>query len=318
MTKPTATQRLARLLALVPWVAAHPDGVPVDQVCERFGVTRDELVGDLDVVMMVGVHPFTPDTMIEAWIDDDRVMIHYADAFSRPLRLTADEAVTLIAAARGLAAVPGAESDGPLGRSIAKLAAVVGAGDSAGVDVDLGGASAEVFEILDTAQRDHRQVEIDYPDAEGSHGVTRRIEPARLFSSEGRWYVSGWCHRAGDARVFRVDRILAARVTDDGFAAPVDRAPDTVGFDDALPQVELEVDRSAVWLLDPVPALAREEVGDAVRFRLAIGSGTWLARTLVQLGPAVRIVHSDPSLDVTELVAREARQLRDRYAPRRV
>ncbi len=313
MTKPTATQRLARLLALVPWVAAHPDGVPVDQVCERFGVTRDELVDDLDVVMMVGVHPFTPDTMIEAWIDGDRVVIHYADAFSRPLRLTADEAVTLIAAARGLATVPGAEPDGPLRRSIAKLAVVAGAGDAAGVDVDLGGASAEVFGVLDAAQRDRRQVEIEYPDADGARGVTRRIEPARLFSSGGRWYVSGWCHRAEDTRVFRVDRVLAARATDEAFEAPSDDAPDEVEFDEALPQVSLEVDRSAAWLLDPVPALAREEAGDTVRFRLAIGSSSWLARVIVQLGPAVRILDADPSLDVTALAARQARQVRDRY-----
>jgi len=313
VTGATATERLARLLALVPWVAGRPDGVPVDEVCDRFGVTRDELVDDLDTVMMVGVHPFTPDTMIEAWIDDDTVMIHYADAFERPLRLTAHEAVALIAAASGSAAVPGAEPDGPLQRAITKLSAVVGASEGSGVEVDLGGGSAEVFEVLDRARRNQVQVEIDYPDADGARGTTRRIEPARLFSSGGRWYVSGWCHLAADTRVFRVDRILAVRETADGFEVPVEGAPEAVSFDEALPQVALEVDRSMAWLLDPAPVVQREVVGDVVQLRLAIGSIPWLASVLVQLGPSVRVLDADPALEVSGMVADRARRIRDRY-----
>lgn len=313
MTRATATDRLARLLALVPWVAAHPDGVPVEQVCARFGVSRAELVEDVDTVMMVGVHPFTPDTMIEAWIDDDLVMIHYADAFARPLRLTADEAVTLIAAARGLASVPGADGEGPLQRAVTKLASVAGVAEDASVVVDLGGASPEVFDVLERGRAARRQVEIDYPDSSGAHPTSRRIEPALLFSSSGHWYVSGWCHRAQDSRVFRIDRVLAARATTDPFSGTHDDVPEQVAFDDDLPRVTLSVDRSAAWLLDPVPAVARDESGDHLRITLAIGSTSWLARVLVQLGPAARVLEADATLQLPASVAREVDHVRARY-----
>lgn len=308
-----ATERLARLLALVPWVAGQPGGVPVDQVCERFDVEPDELVRDLETVMMVGIHPYTPDTMIEAWIDDDLVLIHYADAFSRPLRLTADEAVTMIAAARGLAAVPGGDRNGPLQRAITKLAAVVGADAGTAIDIDLGDASREVFESLDAARAAQVQVEISYPDAVNGQPHTRRIEPSRLFSSAGNWYVSGWCHRADDNRVFRVDRISAAHSTEEGFTRPDSDAPSSVSFDASFPQVELEVDRSVAWILDQVPFVTREDGAATVRFRLSIGSPRWLARLLVQLGPSVQVVDADPSLDASRLAGEEAARIRTRY-----
>ena len=48
----------------------------------RFDYPRSQLVEDLTgVVFFVGVHPFTPDSMIEVDISDDEVQIRYADWF---------------------------------------------------------------------------------------------------------------------------------------------------------------------------------------------------------------------------------------------
>ena len=313
MSGRTATERLDRLLAMVPWIADQPAGVPVDEVCERFQVTPAELVDDIHTVMMTGVHPFTPDMMIEAWVDDHLVTIHYADDFARPLRLTADEAVALVTAARGLATVPGWEDDGPLDRAITKLERVMGTGRMGGIDVDLGRVGGPVFTSLETALADRTQVEIDYPDAGDGAIRTRRIEPANLFSSAGRWYVSGWCHRADDRRVFRVDRIHAAQITDEPFTG---NDPDTlavVDFDSALPQVVLKVDRQAAWLLDRVPVLDPHDDDEFVTVRLAVGSQVWLARFLLQLGSAVEVVESDASIDPGAIVVTQARRTLDHY-----
>ena len=51
--------RLQRLLAMVPWIAAH-DGPTIDEVCERFGITPEQLAADLEVVWLVGLPPYTP------------------------------------------------------------------------------------------------------------------------------------------------------------------------------------------------------------------------------------------------------------------
>src|ERR671916_1894489 len=143
MPRPSADDRLRRLLAVVPWVVAA-DGPPVEEVCERFGLTEDELLAELDTVFLCGVHPFTPDALIDVDIEGGRVWIRYADYFSRPLRLTPEEALQLVAAGAALLAVPGADPDGPLARGLAKLAEVLGIDLGGALEVDLGPAPPEV------------------------------------------------------------------------------------------------------------------------------------------------------------------------------
>jgi len=94
----SASERLTRLLAVIPWVARH-GGASLDEIAGKFAYPKDDLVSDLtDVVHFVGVPPYTPDTMIEVTIEDERVWIRYADYFNRPMRLTPDEAVALLSA----------------------------------------------------------------------------------------------------------------------------------------------------------------------------------------------------------------------------
>ena len=62
MSRITASDRLQRLLALIPWVAAN-DGPTVHEVCERFDLKERELLADIGLVSMVGVPPYTPDEL---------------------------------------------------------------------------------------------------------------------------------------------------------------------------------------------------------------------------------------------------------------
>ena len=45
MARVTATDRLQRILAILPWVVQH-QGASIDEIVDRFGLTRDELVTD--------------------------------------------------------------------------------------------------------------------------------------------------------------------------------------------------------------------------------------------------------------------------------
>ena len=38
-----------------------------------------------------------------------------------------------------------------------------------------------------------------------------------MFSASGHWYLSGWCHKAVGERLFRVDRVVSVRPTDEPF-----------------------------------------------------------------------------------------------------
>src|SRR6185436_7407385 len=59
-----AAERLQRMLAVVPWVIAHP-GVRLAEVAGRFGIPERELERDLEVLPLCGLPPYTPDTLIE-------------------------------------------------------------------------------------------------------------------------------------------------------------------------------------------------------------------------------------------------------------
>ncbi|HEX3622228.1 MAG TPA: hypothetical protein VHT97_07935, partial [Acidimicrobiales bacterium] len=82
MARVSADGRLQRLLALIPWVAGR-DGPLVADVCARFDVTESELVDDLELLFLCGLHPYTPDVLIDVDIADGRVWIRYADYFAR-------------------------------------------------------------------------------------------------------------------------------------------------------------------------------------------------------------------------------------------
>lgn len=282
----SADQRLRRLLALVPWVVAQ-DGPTVEEVCDRFDCTEAELLADLDLLFVCGVHPFTPDTLIDVDVAGGRVWIRYADWFARPLRLTAAEGLALVAAGAALLGTPGAEPDGPLARGLAKLAAVLGVDPDEAVEVDLGNAPAEVLETLRRAAAEHRRVEVEYYSYGRDVWARRAIDPYRVFSAAGQWYVPAYCHAAEGERLFRVDRMRNPQVLDETFPSRAEPPPASVYHprpDD--PVVTLTLAPEARWVAERYPMESVQEV-DAGRLqvRLRVSERPWLERLLLMLGP---------------------------------
>jgi proteasome accessory factor C len=297
VSRPGASERVARLLSLVPWVAAQ-GRVPVEEICRRFAIDRDQLLRDLDTVSMVGLYPYTPDVLIELYVEDDQVHITLPQAFDRPLQLTPEQAVALAAAGSTLLTVPGADPEGPLARGLAKLASAVGAAGSTSLDVRLGDVRGDVLETLRTGVRQHRQVAIDYY-AYGRDTHTRRvIEPYRVTSDQGQWYASAWCHLAQDERLFRLDRISSAELLDQTFEPPADLPAESV-FSPSTedPRIVVELAPDARWVAEQYPVEALVEGGDgSVRVTLAVTATAWLERLLVRLGPSARVVDGPPEL----------------------
>jgi proteasome accessory factor C len=299
MTRFSAAERLTRLLAIIPHVAGR-GFVSIDELSARFAYPRAELVADLtDVLPYVGVAPFTPDTLVEVSIDEDRVRIDYADWFMRPLRLAPAEAFALLTAGRTLAAAEPDDHAGPLVRGVTKLGAALGAGGDGALDIHLGAAAEETLAVLRAAVTQHRMVRIDYYSYGRDERRERVIEPRRFFADEGNWYVAGYCHLAQADRVFRVDRMRSATLLDETFPDAADEgavaglfAP---GADD--PRVVLDLAPEARWVIDQYPHDAVEERDDGVaRVTLPVTARPWLERLLVRLGPAAVVVDAPAGL----------------------
>ena len=293
----SASARLSRLLALVPWLLGH-QGVALDVAAHQFGITPAQLESDLLLLFVCGTPGHLPDDLIEADWEDGRVYVGNADAIARPLRLTIDEAVTLMVGLRALAATPGiAERDAVVG-ALAKLEAATGeaAGVAARVHVTLDdGAQEALVARLRGALEDTRRLRLRYQSAGRDEVTEREVDPMRLVNLEAHWYLEGWCHRAEDVRLFRLDRIVGLEVLDvPGVPPEQARGRDLAGAaylpgaGDAL--VELVTEREAAWVADYYPVESVDELGEGRRLvRLRAADTGWVVRLAWRLGGLVTV-----------------------------
>ena len=320
----TAPDRVARLLAVIPWIASH-DGPTLDEVSARFGIPRRKLEEDLAVLTLVGVPPYTPDTLIEVTIEGDRVWLRFADVFARPLHLTPEQGLALVAAGTASQSLPGGDGEGPLATALAKLAAVLGVEPGEAVSVALGETRPGVLEALRGAAAGGRRVRIDYYTYGRDVRSTRDVDPVAVFAHDGAWYLRGWCHTAGGERLFRVDRVVDVEVLDQPVATPVaaERGADQPdggrgdprGFALAgrVPRATIEVGPAGRWVAETYPVDEVTPLPDGwQRLRLPVTAAPWLERLLVRLGSQARVVDADDP-DLLDAGPRAARRILDRY-----
>ena len=215
-----AYERLRRLLFLVPFVSKNP-GLTVDEVAKAVGVTKDELLEELDLLTLVGRPPFQPDDFIDVYVEDDRVFISLDQRLSAPPRLTAAEGVALAAAAALLKPSAG----GALSSALARLEKVlppqaVQRYREMTRQLDIATEAPDSIAVLTQAIVEHREISLEYVGvARGEHEL-RRVRPSELFSHRGQWYLSGFCLTRQGERLFRVDRITGLQLLAERFVPP--------------------------------------------------------------------------------------------------
>ncbi|MFE7559283.1 helix-turn-helix transcriptional regulator [Kitasatospora sp. NPDC057500] len=79
-------------------------------------------------------------------------------------------------------------------------------------------AASALFTLAEAARR-RRRVRLDYRDRSGTPSE-RAFDPYGLVFHSGRWYTTGLDHRSGEQRTFRLDRIHAAELSEEGFEPP--------------------------------------------------------------------------------------------------
>jgi proteasome accessory factor C len=300
MSRPVAEHEVQRILALVPWIVAHP-GRTKAELAERFGITEAQLDDDLDLVLMIGVPPYSPGDYLDVEDDDGRIWIRLADYFRRPLRLTPNEGLALLAAGRALLAVPGSDPTGPLATALDKLEAAL---DLPGLVVDVG--EPPFLPAVRAAAAHHERLAIDYWSAGRDEMTQREIDPTVVFFATGAWYVSAYCHRVEGERMFRVDRIRAVRATGEHFDPPEDSGEPGAVFnprpDD--PVITLRLRPPAAWVPESFPTQAvRERRDGGLDVDLVVSEEAWLERLLLRLGTDAQVLAPKPRRGTTAAAA---------------
>lgn len=284
MTSPRTAERLTRILSMLPWVIANP-GVSVAEVLERFGYSDDkELAGDLNIVFVCGLPGYGPGELMDAYIDEDEVVVDMADYFSRSLRLSPVEALSLLAA--GMALMSTGQAPDALASGVAKLQRVLLPEGEDALIVELA-EEPEAVATLRKAAADGLVVDLTYTGLASGETTHRLVEPWSVFSTLGNWYLSAFCRTAQAERVFRVDRIRAAEITPEAFDPPTEPPPPVVrytpGEDDV--RVTIRLGPAARWVAEYYPVEIVSDKGDGLVIRFSAGDASVAARLLLRLGP---------------------------------
>jgi proteasome accessory factor C len=292
-----AEERLRRLLVMLPWLMEQGE-VPLADVARRFDLTEAQVQHDLELVAMCGLPPFV-DEMVDVFVDDGIVYVGIPRLFTRPLRLTAPEAFSLLASARAAMELPGADPGGALGRGLEKLsAALADAGldatadrsdDTAGVVVDL--ARPDLTSELAEAAASGRELEIAYYSPARGEVTRRSIVPRHVFADAGNWYVLADDDRSQSRRTFRIDRIESVEATGRVVDVETVKRPERFFDDDDVAHATIRLAPAAGWVLDQYPHDVPVELpGGWAEARFPVSSDRWLARLLIRLGPDAVLV----------------------------
>lgn len=217
------------LLLLVSYVSSRRDGAPVDEVAELLGVERNELMTYVDTLLLCGKPPFLPDDLVDIGVENDRVYVDIDQELGRPLRFTSQEALAMSVALRTLASgdTPYAETaTRALGKLKARLADdVAGRVEEMEQRIVVEGTSRATEERLKVLQQgldEKREVELEYYTASRDELNERRVRLYLLAQHLGYWYAIGFDLLRDAIRIFKVERIRDAHLTDTTFEIPDD------------------------------------------------------------------------------------------------
>lgn len=321
-TGQTAQAQVRRLLSLVPYLRKH-DGAAIADVAEAFGVPPQRIREDLNVLWMCGLPGLSPGDLIDIDMDavDGEGVIHLsnADYLTRPLRLTADEALALILALRTLRGVTATDDRAAIERALTKLEAVAGerpdrvAGQA---EVAVTGGREDIRATVTEALRRGKRLELTYDVASRAETTHRFVDPLRVFVLDGYGYLDAWCYAANGLRSFRLDRIASIRVTDtDVIDHQVQLRDVSKGWFDALkdaPLVTLALDRTATWVAEYYPMESVTPADDGgLTVTTRVSDPAWLRGLLLRLGGGARVLSPE---DAGDSAADAAAEALDQYA----
>jgi proteasome accessory factor C len=313
-----ADDRLQRLLQVFPLMADEPQ-LSLDALAVRIGTDARTLRRDF--------HSLERDDVPAGFIEAIQVEIGTAGAsmrsahFKRPQRLTRPE---LVALELGLGML---EQELPVDEravvqearrrlqqvSVPVVATV--AGQRRGTESGGGsaGGGTPVLEVeparpreLGTLATVHRALEqgvvvtLAYQRPDEAAATERRVRPYALVRADANVYLVAHCERAEALRVFRLDRVATAALTDDAFTVPADFRVEQVlqpgrvfqHDDDRTPTLRIRYSpRVARWIAEREGVPCDADGGLEVAYPLA--DDGWAVRHVLQYGPDAVIVAPD-------------------------
>ncbi|MFQ4148825.1 WYL domain-containing protein [Arthrobacter sp. LAPM80] len=290
--KKDSRDRLVRLLSMVPYLVANP-GVDEAEVMAEFGISAAQWDKDRDTLNVTGLPGYYHGDLMDVTTEAGQVFIRDAETLASPLRLTQEEACSVLVGLKALATLPSTHLSGSLSQAIESVAAVAGEdawlADAVGLHL-ISGQEMDTIAALQEAISHGRACAITYLVRTRDELSERTVEPLRLFSEDSVWYLRAWCRKAAGLRSFRVDHIKSladAGPRENGGAGSATWRPGTgiyhPGSDDVA--IQLVADAETARSLGPAYNAQPFDLGaDKVGLRLLVGDTSTLPPLMARLG----------------------------------
>lgn len=307
----TSLEQVSRLLALVPYLQAHPDA-DLEATAAAFGVTPRRLLADLEVLWFVGLPGGMPGDLIDIDMDavqeQGRISLSNAEYLSRPMRFTIEEVTSLIVALRAVREVTGGDAGAAVDSALAKLSRVAGGQESRRVGFAVATSETATRDRLAEAIERREAVRLSYDGFTRAETTTPVVEPHRLSVRDGYVYLEAWSRDRDAWRTFRLDRIAAVEPAEGGVADRGEPPAFDGGWLEVRPEaalVTLTVTDQARWISEyyPVRSVERGERGWQVA--LLVADPAWLRALLLRLGPQVLAVEPAEASESAREAAQE-------------
>jgi proteasome accessory factor C len=306
----SSSERVERLLKMLPWLVANGPSVSIAEMASQFGMSEEELLAEIELASTCGLPPYTPDMLAGIWIEEGTINVFGSLQFDRRLQLTREEAfgLSLLGAAAGK--LRGFRRSAALRSALRKLRKVLG-DDAIAVDLE----SPQFLDAVSEAARTGRKIAIQYASMAREDVSGRTIVVRHVYSDRGHWYVNAEDGKNDwSMRTFRVDRIREVTPTEEFVevrSAAVE-VPSWFSSSAEGTEVSLTLPAGAAWVVESYPTRTVAENADgSVDVTLIASSEHWLGRLLLRAGTGARV--RNPG-DWTDLQARTAAAVLARYS----
>lgn len=216
--RPSATENLMLLLALVPYVLDRGE-VSVSEAAQQFGRTDQDITEAVRLIACAGIpgenqaysHLDLFDIDWDLLENEQRITFWNTVALDHSPRFSAREASALIAGLQYLAAHPAYSGRTDLDEVLRKIRRGSTDGFASRIAVSLPVVTSHL-RVINQAITSAVSLRVLYHNKTGESGL-RQIDPLVLESRDSLWYVRAWCHHRSALRTFRVDHMESVEIT---------------------------------------------------------------------------------------------------------
>ncbi|MBB2956456.1 helix-turn-helix transcriptional regulator [Pseudoclavibacter helvolus] len=213
-----SADRLALLVSLVPYLRQQEEAVPVETAASHFGVKPKQV---RDAVRLIAVSGTPGEAGVYSHLDlfdinwdalelHDLIEVTHFVALEEAPRMSNREAAAVIAGLGFLRSLPRLVDESRIDELLAKLGA---SGATPHYAFGTTGEYPAARDAVATAIATGRRLRFRYRREDGEESV-RHVDALTLETLGGDLYLHGWSLERGAARVFRLDRMRDAVVTD--------------------------------------------------------------------------------------------------------